>query len=345
MKRVMSCRRITLAFLLSTALFCVEAHPRKKAKPKPKHHASANRIVQPRFEPAAINTPNQGDVKPGDKGSAVVRAQILLSRAHFSCGEIDGEFGSNLEKAVAAFQQERQLPGSHSVDAGTWTALNADQAPALIPYTISEEDEKGPFEKIPAEMSEQAKLPSLGYSSPLEELSERFHVAPAVLQAINPGADFTKAGQTIQAPNVIMMPPGMAARVEVSKSESSVRAYDAENHLLAFYAATIGSEHDPLPVGDWKIRGVARNPVFHYNPQLFWDAKATDEKATIKAGPNNPVGVVWIDLTKEHYGIHGTPEPSRIGHTTSHGCIRLTNWDAAELAAMVKPGVPAILKE
>jgi len=341
----MSCRRITVAFLLSTALLCAQAHPRKKPKPTPKHRASANRTIQPRYEPADINNPNQGEVKPGDKGSAVLRAQILLDRAHFSCGELDGEFGSNLEKTVAAFQQARNLQPSRSVDAATWAALNADQAPALMSYSISPEDVKGPFEKIPAEMTEQAKLPALGYSSPLEELSERFHVAPAVLQALNPGVDFAKVGQSIQAPNVVTMPPGKAARVEVSKSESSVRAYDAENHLLAFYVATIGSEHDPLPVGDWKIRGVAHNPVFHYNPDLFWDAKATDEKATIKAGPNNPVGVVWIDLSKEHYGIHGTPEPSRIGHTTSHGCIRLANWDAAELASMVKPGLPAILKE
>jgi len=339
----MSCRRITLAFLLSAALLCAQAHPRKKAKPK--HRGSANRILMPRFDPAAINSPNQADVKQGDKGSAVLRAQILLDRAHFSCGEIDGEFGSNLEKTVAAFQQERHLQPSRTLDGATWSALNGDQAPALMTYSISAEDVKGPFEKVPADMAEQAKLPALGYSSPLEELAERFHVAPSVLQALNPGADFGREGQSIQAPNVMTMRAGAATRVEVSKSESSVRAYDAEDHLLAFYVATIGSEHDPLPVGDWKIRGVAHNPVFHYNPELFWDAKATDEKATIKAGPNNPVGVVWIDLSKEHYGIHGTPEPSRIGHTTSHGCIRLTNWDAAELASMVKPGTPALLKE
>jgi lipoprotein-anchoring transpeptidase ErfK/SrfK len=339
-------RRFASAFLITSVLLCAQAHPRKKPKPKAKSHGTANRIEPAaRFEPALINNPAQSDVKPGDKGSAVLRAQILLDRAHFSCGEIDGDFGSNLEKAVGAFQQARQVPPSRMVDAATWAALNADQAPVLSSYTISPDDEKGPFEKIPADLGQQAKLPALGYSSPLEELSERFHVAPAVLQALNPGVDFSKAGQSIQAPNVMTMPPGAAARVEVSKSESSVRAYDAGNQLLAFYVATIGSEHDPLPIGEWKIRGVAHNPVFHYNPDLFWDAKATDEKATIKPGPNNPVGVVWIDLSKEHYGIHGTPEPSRIGHTTSHGCIRLANWDAAELASMVKPGVPAILKE
>jgi lipoprotein-anchoring transpeptidase ErfK/SrfK len=133
--------------------------------------------------------------------------------------------------------------------------------------------------------------------------------------------------------------------VAVSKSESSVAALDANGNVVAWYAATIGSEHDPLPIGNWKIRGVQRNPTFHYNPDLFWDADSKDQKAPIKPGPNNPVGVVWIALTKEHYGIHGTAEPGRIGHSESHGCIRLTNWDAMELAGMVKPNTPAVFKE
>jgi lipoprotein-anchoring transpeptidase ErfK/SrfK len=192
---------------------------------------------------------------------------------------------------------------------------------------------------------EQAKLPALGYTSPIEELAERFHVSPALLRALNAGADFAKAEQPLTVPNVLSMPTGKAAKVVVSKSESSVRAYDIEGKLLAFYRATIGSPHDPLPVGNWRIRGINRNPEFHYNASLFWDAKSPDERAVIQPGPNNPVGSVWIELSKEHYGIHGTPEPSTIGHTTSHGCIRLTNWDALELAAMVKPGTPAVLKE
>jgi lipoprotein-anchoring transpeptidase ErfK/SrfK len=192
---------------------------------------------------------------------------------------------------------------------------------------------------------QQAKLPSMGYSSPLEELAERFHASPELLQALNPGADFTKVGESLTVPNSITLPPGKAASVEVSKSESSVRAYDADGKLLAFYVATIGSTHDPLPIGSWKINGVKRNPLFHYNALLFWDAHSPGEKAEIQPGPNNPVGLVWIDLSKEHYGIHGTPEPSLVGHASSHGCIRLTNWDALELASMVKPGTPAILKE
>lgn len=299
----------------------------------------------PRFDAAIVNAATQPEVQPGQKGAAVLRAQILLDRAGFSCGEIDGQFGNNVGKALGAFLQARNLPAASVIDAAVWSALNADNAPALLTYTITPEDVKGPFVRVPRDLIEQAKLPALGYESPVEALGERFHVAPAVLRALNPGANFSKAGQTATVPNVMTMPPGAAARVEVSKSESSVRAFDAEGKLLAFYVATIGSEHDPLPVGEWVIEGVGRNPIFNYNPDLFWDAKPEHTRAKIKPGPNNPVGVVWIDLNKEHYGIHGTPEPSRVGHTTSHGCIRLTNWDAAELAAMVKPGTPAILKE
>src|SRR5262249_23252496 len=162
---------------------------------------------------------------------------------------------------------------------------------------------------------------------PLDGLAEKFHASSALIEALNPGKDFSKAGEQILVPNAITTPPGMAASVTVSKSDSSVAALNAEGKLIAYYVATVGSEHDPLPIGDWKIRGVAHDPVFHYNPDLFWDANPKDQKTVIQSGPRNPVGVVWIDLSKDHYGIHGTPDPSKIGHAESHGCIRLTNWD------------------
>ena len=149
----------------------------------------------------------------------------------------------------------------------------------------------------------------------------------------------------IVVPAVVRAPAHRAARVVVSKSRRTVTAYGAGGALLAQYPATVGSEHDPLPIGDWKVTGIQHNPVFHYNPDLFWDADPKDQKAKIAAGPNNPVGVVWIGLTKEHYGIHGTPEPGKIGHTESHGCIRLTNWDADELSRMVSKGTPVVMKE
>jgi lipoprotein-anchoring transpeptidase ErfK/SrfK len=298
------------------------------------------------FDPGAINNPGLKDTTgPGASGNAVVRAQILLNRAHFSSGEIDGEYGNNLAKAVTAYRGTHGLPAGDSVDAAVWAALDADTAPALVPYTIANDDVAGPFVKIPNDMMQMASLPALGYQSPAELLGEKFHAGPKLLAALNPDRDLGRAGENIVVPNVLVMPPGKAASVVVSKSASAVTAYDANGKLLAFYAATIGSEHDPLPLGNWKIPGVQRNPWFHYNAELFWDAHNPGEKAKIAPGPNNPVGMVWIDLSKEHYGIHGTPEPSQVGHRASHGCIRLTNWDAAELAGMVRPGIPAVLKE
>ena len=299
-------------------------------------------------DPNQIGSSGQPDVGLGGKGSGVVRAQILLARAHFSCGQVDGNFGTNLQKTVAAFQGDRQLPPTGTIDAATWAALNQDRAPLLTPYTISDDDEKGPFVALPNDLMEQAKLPALGYASPLDELAERFHSSPELMKALNPGADFTKSGQQLTVPNVLVLPPGGAnavAKIVVSKGESSIRAYDGGGKLLAFYVATIGSTHDPLPLGDWKIQGVDRNPVFHYNASLFWDAQDKDDRAKIQPGPRNPVGVVWIDLSKEHYGIHGTPDPSLVGHATSHGCIRLTNWDASELAGMVGKSTDAVFQE
>jgi lipoprotein-anchoring transpeptidase ErfK/SrfK len=326
----------SLMFLLA-AVLCAPAGGQMRKAGRAKAAVTLEQAIDDSTRTAAIG--------PNAKGPAVVRAQILLGRAHFSCGEIDGNYGSNLEKTVSAFQRAHNLPADGAVGPETWAVLNADQAPALFSYTIVPEDLAGPFVSVPADLMEQAKLPSLGYASPLEGLGEKFHCSPDLLKALNPHSGFDKEGEPILAPSLAATPPGHAATVVVSKSDSSVTALDAEGKMLSYYVATIGSEHDPLPIGDWKIKRVWPNPVFYYDPQLFWNANPADQKAEIKPGPRNPVGVVWIDLSKEHYGIHGTPAPGKVGHAESHGCIRLTNWDASELSHMVKPGTPAILQE
>ena len=295
----------------------------------------------------SVNDPRmQGPVGPKAQGAAVLRAQVLLDRAHFSPGEIDGAYGSNVQKALTGFQKSNGIPPTGIADPATWSALNRDTKPILVTYKITSKDVEGPFQSIPEDMMEKAQMPALAYTSALEALGEKFHASPKLLQKLNPGKDFNQAGVDIVVPNVeehSHLPK--AAKVIVDKSDLTVTLVDAAGKVLGQFPASTGSEHDPLPIGDWKIKGVAKNPVFHYNPKLFWDADPTHAKAKVPPGPNNPVGVAWIDLSKEHYGIHGTPEPSKIGKTQSHGCIRLTNWDVTTVSQAIAAGVPAILQE
>jgi len=301
----------------------------------------------PTLTAAAVNDAAlTATVKAGAKGAAVLRAQVLLERARFSPGEIDAAYGSNMRRAIEGYQASRQLAVSGEVDAPTWAALNTDSAPVLVGATLDAADIAGPYQPLPDGMMARAKLDALGYTSIFEALGERFHCSPALLKALNPGADFTRAGTQLVVPAVTPSAPmPSVAKVVVDKSDSTVSLLDAAGTKVAQYPASTGSSHDPLPIGDWTIRGVGRNPTFHYNPRLFWDAKAGDARATLQPGPNNPVGLVWIDLSKDHYGIHGTPEPAHVGKTDSHGCIRLTNWSALDVAQAVKPGMPALLQE
>lgn len=274
--------------------------------------------------------------------------QVRLDRASYSPVEIDGRLGDNLRHTIAAFQATHNLEPSGNPECNTWAALGGDSGdPSTMEYRLTEADVKGPFERrIPDSLIAQAKLPALGYRSPMERIAERFHVAPALLKKMNPKARFV-AGDRLQVPNVQPFDPGADPRagksaadvvVQVTKQDSALRVLGAGNQLLFYAPVSSGSTHDPLPIGDWTVQLVKWHPEFRYNPKLFWDANPKDTKALVKPGPNNPVGVVWIGLNLEHYGVHGTPEPADVGHAQSHGCVRLTNWDAARVAAIVKKG-------
>jgi lipoprotein-anchoring transpeptidase ErfK/SrfK len=356
--------KLTLLFLIApVALAARPPLPSDQQRPAPVQQPPAAQPVPARPLPAPAPPAAGGPLAqaPGD-------VQVLLDRAGFSPGVMDGKWGGNSKKALGAFQAAQGLPVSGMVDPATWQKLLATAGnQAVVPYTITPDDANGPFTpNIPEDMEEKSKLESLSYTSPLELLSERFHSTPEFLKQLNPRARFA-AGETIQVPNVRPVPipdaapkqaqggqPGAGGtdgqvekpdvQIVVSKSASTLTVQQG-NRIVFFAPVSAGSEHDPLPIGDWKVKGVARNPSFNYNPDLFWDADPEHSKAKIPAGPNNPVGVVWIDLSKEHYGIHGTPEPRTIGKTLSHGCVRLTNWDAMTVASMVKPGTPVFFRE
>jgi lipoprotein-anchoring transpeptidase ErfK/SrfK len=286
-----------------------------------------------------------GAVAPGATGPRVVRAQILLDRAGFSPGEIDGVHGDDFAVAVKGYQENHGLKATGTIDAEMWGLLDADAGPLLVTYTIAAADVKGPFQPIPADTQEKAKMKWLGFATPQEGLGEKFHSSPTLLAELNPGMELDTAGERIAVPNLRRAARRMASRVVVSKSKRTVIAYGVGDKQLAQYPATIGDSHDRLPLGDWTVTGVRHYPWFNYDPDHFWNSNPKQTKAMLPPGPNNPAGVAWIGLSKEHYGIHGTPDPGHVRHGESAGCVRMTNWDVSDLSRIVRRGTPVILEE
>lgn len=305
---------------------------------------------------------------PGTKGSPIIgeifHAQVLLDAAGFSPGVIDGKKGMSLTEAIRGFQESRGLDTSGKLDTPTREALLQAGRPSTVQVKLGPDDVRSTYiYPLPKDPEQQYKLPFLGYRNMLEKVAERYHTTPGTVVALNGPQALIGLGQVLRLPNVIPASrdysgvPGKGAMVMnllnvdgrqpqgqsilVDKSSGVLKVLDADDRLVAQFPVTMGSTHDPLPVGDWKVTTYAFLPPFHYQPELFWDAKDTATEHMLPPGPNGPVGVAWLDLTKEHYGIHGTAEPTTIGRAESHGCIRMTNWDVMRLARIMKPGFPA----
>ena len=318
-----------------------------------------------------------GWAAPGTPGSPIkgelFHAQVLLDLAGFSPGAIDGREGSSQTEALRGFQEANGLKVTGKLDAATKQALLRNNRPSTVTVKLTQDDVGGPFTyPIPKKPEEQAKLDFLGYRNMLEKVAERYHTTPLTVVALNGPDKLIGVGQTLRLPNVVpssrdykganekQAPLLAALNVEanqpqgdylvVDKSEGTLKVYEGEfpsgsakasGKLLAQFPVTTGSEKDPLPLGNWKVTTYSFLPPFHYQPDLFWDVSDDKEEQKLPPGPNGLVGVAWLDLTKDHYGIHGTPEPQLIGKTESHGCLRMTNWDVMRLSRIMKPGFQA----
>lgn len=314
---------------------------------------------------------------PGTPGSpidgTVFHAQVLLDQAGFSPGVIDGREGTSLEQAIRGFQEANGLEVSGELDGRTRQALLRSSRPSTIMVKLSAEDVGGPFTyPLPDEPEQQAKLDRLNYRNMLEKVAERYHTTPETVVALNGPEKLIGVGQALRLPNVVPASrdyPGADQKqaqllgmlnvgadqprgdyILVDKSEGTLKVYRGEfpsgsqkasGQLIAQFPVTTGSKRDPLPLGNWKVTTYSFLPPFNFQPDLFWDVADSEVEQKLPPGPNGPVGVAWLDLTKEHYGIHGTNEPQTIDKSQSHGCLRLTNWDVMRLSRMLKPGFQA----
>lgn len=331
-----------------------------KAAQRAKQRAAAVPVVEVRFAPdgtesfeglapeainaAPVVVPLKGDVS----GPSVLKTQVYLDRLHFSVGALDGRWGRNTSIALWWYQRSRGIdsPDAGALDEQTFRQLAAESqsAPALVPVTLTAGDVAGPFTKIPDDVYEQEKLDCLCYESLSEKLAERFHTTTELLARLNPGVDLDSvaAGTKLNAPNVRGEWGGSAAdiaRIVISIRGNTLNAFDAAGNLVFHGPTTLGSKYDPSPRETLEVVKATFDPWFHYQPTLFHEVPDEKPEANLHPGPNSPVGVAWIALSQEHYGIHGTSSPDSIGYASSHGCIRLTNWDAREVGRRVAKGV------
>lgn len=364
---ILSTFAAVIALAAGGAILATEPVEAQESRPAQEKADAAEAKTKPgrTYGSTALEEGDEDQRLMADIDSDVFHAMVLLDRANFSPGVIDGREGKNFKSALKGFQEANGLETTSRLDTPTRKALLKDGRKPTRFLRIDETSFGSPFEEIPDDASKQAEMEKMGYEDLLEEVAERFHTTRETLIALNGDkARNVAIGTVLQLPNVlpasrdygdldeeyrdmfnalnVQPDPGVkGTKIVVDESDGQMRVYDDADQLIATFPVTTGSENDPLPLGEWKVTTYAFLPPFHYQPDLFWDVDDSKGDEMLPPGPNGPVGVAWLDLTKEHYGVHGTPEPQTIGYTESHGCLRMTNWDVLTLSRILDPGFKA----
>ena len=304
--------------------------------PQPQAADGGNAADGPALTAAAIEGATYtGGPLPDGPSPLTVKVQVLLDRADISPGIIDGWKGGMSTSAIQAFEAREGLPVDGVMDMAVWDALGGDVAgPVTRTYVVTPEDHARIGATLPEDYSEIARMDWIHYTSVTEKLAEDFHMDEDFLRTLNPGSDFAP-GQEIVVVDPQEYAVGAVARIEIDKTARRLLAMDDAGRVIANYPVAVGSTQPPSPSGTVGVEAVAYEPTYSYNPQLNFQQGDNDEFLTLPPGPNGPVGLVWIDLSEPTYGIHGTPEPASLFSAHSNGCVRMSNWDALELADMV----------
>ncbi|MGR3554248.1 L,D-transpeptidase family protein [Paracoccus sp. (in: a-proteobacteria)] len=330
-------RRLALSTFFGLSLLAASAIPAAAQTSA----ATQDRDVPFTAEQMELAAYDGGDL-PRGRSALTAKVQLLLDRSGTSPGVIDGYKGAMSESAIRAFERRVGLPEDGLMDPHVWNLLQSySEIPLTQTYTITQEDAEGLVDDIPSDFAEKAKMSTQGYTSIAEKLGERFHMDEKFISFLNPGVPMVP-GSTIKVANPAANMSKKVARIFIDKATRRVAAYDEAGRMIVDYPATIGSDATPSPSGKHRVTSVAINPNYTYNPSKNFKQGNNDKALIIPPGPNGPVGSVWIDLSKPTYGIHGTPTPSQLFRNQSRGCVRLTNWDAQELARLVIPGVTTV---
>jgi hypothetical protein len=314
----------------------------------------ANAATNPPPEPRAETKPAIPEPQPKREPRVlrpirnVLDAQIALARLGISVGPIDGAAGSNMQRALLAWQIHSGLPVSGELDEESKAKLAVEE-PLFIDYLVTDQDLKR-LMKIPPTWLGKSEAERLDYETILELVAERGRCSPDFVRRLNPKVNWTNvvAGASIKIPRID--PPVVrekAAFVRVHLYSKTLNVFGARTNLLAHFPCSIAAKVEKRPVGTLRVAKAAANPNYLFDPEVFSEspeARKINRKLVIPPGPNNPVGTAWIGLDKPGYGIHGTPKPEQVGRTESHGCFRLANWNAEHLLQMVWVGMPVIVE-